>query len=214
MEREAVEEVQREQREEAAEEAGCGVGLGDVTPPVPSGCADQDACYRSIEAAVERFFPGEAAASEGYNQSSIPASSSGVWSGRSLNASVPPSGETSEGAREIDLCGDGVPEPAKDESGHLCEGAKDVSKITNQSSYPKTVRYQVSHLISQAPHHQASDFTYQYEFQTQHGNPQDSQQQSDISNPKPHTSIVKSQSISATAARFLIFGSCYMGFRF
>ena len=158
MEREAVEEVQREQREEAAEEAGCGVGLGDVTPPVPSGCADQDACYRSIEAAVERFFPGEAAASEGYNQSSIPASSSGVWSGRSLNASVPPSGETSEGAREIDLCGDGVPEPAKDESGHLCEGAKDVSKITNQSSYPKLsdTRSHISSPKPQITRHQIS----------------------------------------------------------
>ena len=127
---------------------------------------------------------------------------------------MPPPGETSEGPRQIDLCGDEVHEQAKYESGHLCEGAKDVPKITNQSSYPKTVRYQVSHLIFQTTNHQASDFTYQYDFQTQHGNHQVSQQKSDISNLKPHTSIVKSQSISATAARFLILDSCYMGFRF
>ena len=67
--REAVEEVQRE---ETAEEAGYGVGQGDVTPPVPSqfqvqsntGCANMDVCYRSMEAAVRRF-DVEAAATEG-----------------------------------------------------------------------------------------------------------------------------------------------------
>lgn len=216
MEREAVEEVQKEQKEEAADQAdqaGCGVGWGDVTPEVPPGCADQDVTYRSMEAVVEKFGV-EAAALESYRQSSIPSSSSGAWSGGSLNVSVPPPGETSEGPRQIDLCGDEVHEQAKYESGHLCEGAKDVPKITNQSSYPKTVRYQVSHLIFQTTNHQASDFTYQYDFQTQHGNHQVSQQKSDISNLKPHTSIVKSQSISATAARFLILDSCYMGFRF
>ena len=119
MEREAVEEVQGE---EAAEEAGYGAGCGDVTPPVQSGCADKDVCYRSIEAAVERF-EGESAAFEGYKQSSLPASSSGVWTSRSLNASVSPPGKTSEGARAIDLSGDGAHEPAMDNSGHLCEGA-------------------------------------------------------------------------------------------
>lgn len=58
---------QEVQGEGSTEGAVYEVGPGDGTPPVQPGCADQDLCYRSIEAAVERF-EDQAKASEGYKQ--------------------------------------------------------------------------------------------------------------------------------------------------